>query len=282
MKKILLLLIFSTFLIAKVNTVVTILPQKTFVEKIGGNKVNVSLMVLPGNSPHTYEPKPSQMKHISNADIYFSIGVKFDKVWIPKFQSLNKTMQIVKTEQGIEKIEIAEHSHSEEGGHDHGAHTLDPHIWNSPKNVKNIVKNIYDTFVVADSQNKEYYKANYKAFLEEIDETDKKINDILLTLDDKAKFVVFHPSWGYFAKEYRLTQVAIELGGKNPKAKHIKKIIETINKSYIEAVITAPEFSDNVAKQIAKQTGIKVIKISPLSPNWSKNLINLSKAIANK
>ena len=113
-----------------------------------------------------------------------------------------------------------------------------------------------------------------------IEQTDKKINDILLT-DDMAKFLVFHPSWGYFAKQYRLTQVAIESGGKKPKAKRIKKIIEETKKDYYNVIITSPEFSDKSAKVIANQSGIKVIKISPLSADWSNNLINMAKAIAN-
>ncbi len=285
MKKLILLIAISTYMVAKINTVVSILPQKTFVEKIGGDKVNVSLMIQPGNSPHTYEPKPSQMKDIAKADIYFSIGVEFDTVWLEKFLALNKTMAVVKLDSGIEKIEIEEHSHGEEEGHegdDHSNHTLDPHVWTTPKNVKVIAKNIYNTLVETDIANKEYYKKNYDKFLAEIEETDKKINDILLALDDKAKFVVFHPSWGYFAKDYKLTQVAIESGGKNPKAKHLQKIISTIKNDYIEVVITAPEFNDTTAKMIADATGIKVIKVSPLNPKWSKNLINLSNAIAGK
>lgn len=286
MKKILLVLVvFSTFLFAKVNVVVTILPQKTFVEKIGADKVNVEAIVKPGNSPHTYEPKPSQMKYVSNADIYFSIGVEFEQVWLKKFQTMNEKMLLVQSEKGIDKIEIAEHNHGDEEehkGHNHGEHSLDPHVWLSPKSVKIIAKNIYDSLVKIDAKNQEYYKSNYEAFLKEIDNTDRQINDILLSLDDKAKFVVFHPSWGYFAKDYRLTQVAIEAGGKNPKAKHIKEIAETIKNNYIEVIITAPEFSDKVAKQIAKQSGVKVVKISPLSAQWSDNLITLSKAIANK
>jgi len=66
MKKIILLLVLSsTYIFSNINTVVSILPEKTFVKAVGGDKVNVALMVMPGHSPHTYEPKPSQMKEIA-------------------------------------------------------------------------------------------------------------------------------------------------------------------------------------------------------------------------
>jgi zinc transport system substrate-binding protein len=286
MKKLLLLLLVSnSFLMAQVNTVVSILPQKTFVEKIGGDKVNVSVMVLPGNSPHSYEPKPSQMKDIAKADLYFSIGIEFEYAWLNKFTALNSSMKIIKTEQNIKKIEMEEHSHGddeEHAHHDHGGKTLDPHVWTTPSNVKIIAKNIYNALSSSDPSNTKYYKENYEIFLQEINKLDKEINNILLASDDMAKFVVFHPSWGYFAKDYRLTQVALEVGGKNPTIKHMQKVIKSIKENYIEVILTAPEFSDKAAKQIASETGIKVVKISPLNPKWEQNLLNLAKAIANK
>lgn len=282
MKKLFLFFTFSTFLFAKINTVVSILPQKTFVEKIAGDKANVALMVLPGNSPHSYEPKPSQMKDIAKAQVYFKIGIEFDKIWLHKFQATNKNMQIVDSTKGIKRIPLAEHSHGEDEHHNHGEEDgLDPHVWLSPNTVSIMAKNIYDTFVSIDPKNKNYYTTNYKNFLKEIEQTDKAINNILLKLDDMANFLVFHPSWGYFAKQYRLTQVAIESGGKKPKAKQIQKIIDKTKTDYFQVILTAPEFSDKSAHVIAKQSGINVVKISPLSADWSNNLIFLAKVIAN-
>ena len=283
MKKLLLLLFVSTYTFAKINAVVSIVPQKTFAEKIGGDKVNVSVMVLPGHSPHSYEPKPSQMKDIAKAQVYFKIGIEFEKAWLPKFQSVNKTMKMVDSSEGIKRIPLAEHSHGEDDHHNHDEEDgLDPHVWLSPENAEVIAKNIYDTFVEMDSKNKDYYESNYQSVLKEIAQTDKQVNDILLKTDDMAKFIVFHPSWGYFAKQYRLTQVALESGGKKPKAKHIQEIIESTKRAYYQVIVTAPEFSDKSAKVIAAQSGLKVVKISPLASNWSQNLIKLAKAIANQ
>jgi zinc transport system substrate-binding protein len=279
MKKILFLLISANFLFAQINTIVSIAPQKYFVKKIGGDKVSVSAMVLPGNSPHTYEPKPTQMIAVSKADIYFSIGIEFEHAWLNKFQSTNKNMLIIDNTKDIKKIAMAEHKHGEEEHHSE-EDGLDPHVWLSTSTAKVMAKNIYEGLIKVDMSNKNYYQANYENLLKEIDILKSKINDILLRTDDMAKFIVFHPSWGYFAKEFRLVQVAIEVGGKNPKGKHIRHIIKEAKKSYYEVIITAPEFNDSSAKLIAREAGVKVVKVSPLEEQWDKNLIKFAKAIA--
>ena len=277
MKKLILMSIIaiSTFSYANVNVVVSVLPQKTFVEAIGGEKVNVSLMVKPGNSPHSYEPKPSQMKDISKADIYFAIGVEFEKVWLPKFINQNKNMDVISLDEGVQKASMVKHSG------DKKKESLDPHIWTSPLNVKIIAKNIYNSLIKEDKKNSNYYKTNYENFLKHISDTDKKIKKILVDIETGSKFMVFHPAWGYFARDYGLTQLAIEAGGKNPKPKQVMHLISEAKQENVKAVFTAPEFSEKVAKQIAKAVGVPVIKISPLNPKWSKNLQKLAKAIAN-
>jgi len=293
MNKILLIItiLLSNYLIAKVNTIVSILPQKTFVKAIGGDKVNVSLMVKPGNSPHTYEPKPSQMRDISKADIYFAIGVEFEKIWLPKFTNQNNTMKIANLAKNITKSPIIKHHHESEDSNHHDEHaneqheekiSLDPHIWTSTNNVKIIIKNILDTLVIYDKKNESYYKQNYINFLSKINATDKKIKKILKDTKKEAKFMVFHPAWGYFAKQYNLIQLVIEVEGKSPKPKQIAYLIEEAKEENVNAILTAPEFSDSIAKQIANELNISVIKISPLNPKWSQNLINLANAITNK
>jgi len=265
---------------AKINTVVSILPQKTFLKAIGGDKVNIALMVKPGNSPHTYEPKPSQMIDISKADIYFSIGIQFEEAWLPKFATQNKNMKIVNIGKSVKRIAMAEHHHNEDEHEEHNS--LDPHIWTSPNNVKIIAKNILTHLVEIDKNNKKYYEKNYDIFINSVNNTNTKIKEILNETNKGTKFMVFHPAWGYFAKQYSLVQVPIEIEGKKPKPRDIIKLIKDAKKQNIKAILTAPEFSDKLAKQIAKELNIPIIKISPLNPKWSNNLINLAKTISNK
>jgi zinc transport system substrate-binding protein len=277
----------TTITYANINAVVSILPQKTFLKKIGGDKVNISVMVKQGSSPHSYEPKPSQMRNINNADIYFSIGIDFEDTWLNKFKDLNTDMIVKDMGNEIEKISIVQHSHhknkqskNENHNHAHTGYKKDPHIWLSPINVKIIATNIYKELSQIDKKNKSYYKINLENFLEEITQTDIKIKQLLKNTPAHSKFMVFHPSWGYFARDYSLIQFAIESGGKSPKPKQIAYLIDAAKEEKVKALFTAPEFSTKTAKQIAKEVGVPVVKISPLSAQWSENLIGLAEAIS--
>lgn len=291
MKKITLIFLLSTtYIFSNINAVVSILPEQTFVKAIGGDKVDVSLMVQPGNSPHTYEPKPSQMIEIAKADLYFAIDVEFEHVWLPKFKNLNPKMQIIDLADKITKMQMAkdhdnvkhEDDEADEHHNEHNHEGEDPHIWTSPANVKIIAQNIYNALKKEDPENTNYYKENLDMFLAFIDETDRQIIDILSSLENGKKFMVFHPSWGYFAKAYNLTQIAVEVEGKEPKPKELIHLLEEAKEEKVKAIFTQPEFSDTVAKIIAKELQIPVVKVSPLAPNWSENLINIAHAIAGK
>ena len=289
MKKItLIFLLLTSYIFSNINAVVSILPEQTFVKAIGGDKVNVSLMVQPGNSPHTYEPKPSQMIDIAKADLYFAIDVEFEDVWLPKFQSLNPKMHVIDLADNVTKMQMQDKHEAEPENEHHNEHDEhkhegeDPHIWTAPSNVKIIAENIYNALKKIDPVNADYYKRNLDIFLASIDETDRQIIHILSFIEDERRFMVFHPSWGYFAKAYNLEQIAVEVEGKEPKPKELIHLLTEAKEEKVKAIFTQPEFSDTVAKIIAKELHIPVVKVSPLAANWSENLINIAKAIAGK
>jgi len=278
-KTITLLLLLTSYIFSNINTIVSIAPQMSFVKAIGGDKVDVSHMVQIGNSPHTYEPKPSQMTAIAKSQLYFAIGVEFEHVWLPKFQSLNAQMKVVDLSQGIEKIEMVHHeAHESQAEHAHEG--KDPHIWTSPANIKVIAQNIYKVLSAIDTNNTKFYEKNLHTFLAQIDATDMQIQKTLYSLKGSRNFMVFHPSWGYFAKAYNLTQVAVEVEGKSPKPRELVHLIQEAKKQSVTAIITQPEFSDSSAKIIARELHIPVVKLSPMAPNWSENLIKMAKTIA--
>ena len=301
MKKVLFMvfLVISSLSAQVKDVTVSILPQKYFVEKIAGDKINVNVMVKPGFSPATYEPKTSQMKKLSSSIVYFAIDVPFEDSWLKKFENANKKMMIVDTSNGIKKLEMQEHVHHDEHAKmtrwtpcrtrqensdehaDHDEHEgLDPHVWTDPIFVKIQAKNIYDALVKVDNKNALFYKKNYESFLLELDLLHKKIETILKPYKDKA-FMVFHPSWGYFAKRYSLEQFAIESEGKEPKPKELVELIKDAKEHNIKVVFVAPQFSQNSARTIAKSINGKVIAIDTLSLDWNNSLIKTAEVIAN-
>ena len=279
MKKILLVFAFLiSFLNASTNQLtVNILPQKYFVQKIVKDKFDINVMVKPGSSPHNFEPKPSQMKLLDESKAYFLIGDPSEKAWLDRFKQNTKNTLFVDTTIGIEKIQMQPDEHEHEH-HDHDHSGLDPHIWLDPVLVKIQAKNIYEAVLKVDSTNSEFYKANYEAFIKELDALDKEIETILNPYKGKA-FMVFHPSWGYFAKRYNLEQIAIEVQGKEPKPNELIKLIEEAKKHDIKIVFVSPQFSQKSAKAIASSVNAGVVHIDPLAENWAEALVNTAKEI---
>ena len=282
MKKLLIILLFTTLSFATTNVVVSIIPQKIFVEKIAGDRATVTVMVEPGASPHNYSPKPSLMRAVTKADLYLSIGVEFEDVWLSKFQNQNREMLLVDSSKGVKKHHLKESEHSLKKQHKQKEESLDPHIWVDPQNVKIIVQNIYHTFVKLDVNNSAFYKKNYEAYLKELDALDLELKEILKTTPKGSTFMVFHPSWGYFAERYALTQLSVEVEGKEPKPKMLINIIKRAKEEKVDAIFTQPEFSDKASQNISRNLNIPVLKASPLAKNWAENLKKLARAIAHK
>lgn len=270
---------------------VTIAPQKYFVDKISGGLIPASVMILPGANPHAYEPKPKQMAELAKASIYFTIGDTFDTVWMERIKGTNPGITVVRTEDGVEKIPMEGEKHHEDhsthqehdaehhGGHDHGG--LDPHIWLDPSLVKIQAQNIRDGLCAIDPQHADQYRANAEAFLRELDALDTEIRAILAPIPkERRTFLVFHPSWGYFARAYDLRQASIEIEGKEPSPRELAGIIELGREIGAKVIFVQPQFSEKSAAVIAKQIGARVVRLDPLAQDWADNLRQAAKAMA--
>lgn len=285
MKKILMLLsIFVVGLVAKPVVTVSIIPEKYFVEQIAGDTVDVSIMVRKGAEPATYEPKPKQMSDLAKSDIYFAIGVPFEKVWLKKFKSLYPKLNVVMTSDGIKKRKMKAHHHHHEGEAHHDEHEthhakLDPHIWLDPQLVKIQAETIANALMKKYPKNKALYKKNLDTFLTKLDALDKEIVGLLKDKKGK-KFLVFHPAWGYFADRYGLVQEAIEIEGKEPKPKALKEIINEAKEDGVGVIFVQPQFSQKSAKTIALAIKGEVLAIDPLESDWANGLKKSAKILS--
>lgn len=263
----------------KLQIVVSILPQKYFVERIGDRHVTVTAMVPPGAEPHTFEPKPEQLKALSQASAYLRIRIEFESAWMNKFTAANPRMLIIDTTQGIQRIPISA-KFQEKGETAHAGETLDPHIWLSPKLVKVQAQTIYEALVKLDAPHQAAYQANLQRFLTDLDQLDADIRQSLKGVTNR-KFIVFHPGWGYFARDYQLEQVPIEVGGQEPSAAELAQLIRQAKRENIKVVFAEPQFSQRAAETIAKEIGGKVLLIDPLAQDWMKNMQKVSSTFAN-
>jgi zinc transport system substrate-binding protein len=239
----------------KIGVVVTILPQAEFVESVGGEKVTVTVMVPPGQDPHTYAPTLNQLVAVKQAKLYVEVGsgVEFELAHMDGIVEANRNMLVVDCSKGVELIED------------------DPHIWLSPRNAKIMVENICDGLIQVDPQDRDYYIQNENEYLAKLDKLDTDIKSSLGGITNRW-FIVFHPAWAYFAADYNLTQVAIEIEGKTPSPKDVADVVHEAKEHNIKMVFASPEFDVKGAQTIAEAIGGRVALIDPLARDYINNM----------
>ena len=266
----------------RITVFVSINPQQYFVQQIGKDRVDVRVMVPPGASPATYEPRPKQMADLSAARVYFAIGVAFENAWLEKISAVNPGMKVVHTDNGIKKIPMADHFHPDQASRDYRKENhsdeddrsgpgLDPHIWLSPPLVKIQARAILTALQDIDPGHQDRYAANYYQFIARIDELDADLKQTFAGKQHR-QFMVFHPAWGYFGRAYGLQQVPIEIEGKSPKPARLKALIEHAREKGIRVIFVQPQFSSKSAELVAREIGGQVVLADPLAEDWLANL----------
>lgn len=273
---------------------VTIEPQRYFAEKIAGDKFKINCVVPAGQSPETYDPTPQQMIQVGKSIAYLRIGpIGFEQAWMDKIRENNPKLEIFDTSEGMKLLTDTEedaHAH-DHADHDHDAHAaedahhhhhhggVDPHIWSSIAGAKVVAWNTLNAFIALDPDNTEYFWKNYNELVDEIDKTETEIKQLLDPLTDRT-FIIYHPALTYFADEFNLIQLCIEMDGKEPSPAQLKMLVETARENNARVVFIQQEFDQKNAELIAKETGCKLTVINPLAYDWSKEMIHIAKALA--
>ncbi len=289
MNKIILILIVTAVLIScqsgktkkgepgKKVVTVSILPEKTFVEKIAGNDFEINVLIPSGASPAAYTLLPSQLREISRSVVWFRIGyIGFEYSWKEKIEQANTNMQVVDLSEGLDLIADKKEQH---GDHVHMG-GVDPHIWLSPVLVKQMAKRIAAVLCDLNPKKETVYKTNYIKFAKEIDQLDNQIKSALKEFEGK-KIIVYHPSLSYFARDYGLAQYSLEPGGKETTPQHMAKIVDIANKDNIKVIYIQSEFDKEYARVFANEIKGEIVQVSPLNPDWENNLLEITNALIN-
>ncbi len=255
---------------------VSILPQKYFVEQIAGNLLQVNVLVPPGSSPHNYEVLPSQMKDLAKSKAWLQIGLlTFEDAWKGKLADINKDLQIVNCSEGI--LPLAGDDHHEEG-HEH-AGAFDPHVWLAPTEVKTLAQNTLKTLTKSFPEHAPEFEKNYSRFILKIDSLSAQIDQKLGSLKNR-NILIFHPALAYYARQFKLEQIPLELDGKEPSPKHMKDIVDLAHQQNIHVIFIQKEFDSAFAKQMAQEINGEVLVIDPLDYNWEKQMLDITEKIA--
>ncbi len=255
----------------KIKVFVSIIPQAYFVERVGGEYVEVEVLVGPGQSPATYEPTPRQMSQLGSSRVYFRIGVPFEKVFMPKISSAFSQLSIVDTSAGVPLLYF---------NRSDGRQVADPHIWLDPKRVKIQAETICTELIRLAPDHTDVFRQNLEAFQEDLDAVDASIAESLETLRGGTLYV-FHPAFGYFAQSYGLQQVAIEVEGKQPSARQLSDLINRAREDKVKIIFVQPQYSKKNAQTIAREISGAVVPINPLPEDYLEELRMMASVIKN-
>ena len=259
----------------KLTVAVSIVPQAWLVETIGGAHVEVVTLVSPGDSPATYLPSDAQISQLMRATVYFRIGVPFENGrW---FQALRqvRTLHVVDTRKGITLRRMTTRRGHDEA-HDHGGD--DPHIWLSPALLETQAVTVATALCQLDPDHQTAYRANLAAVRATLEATDRAIRDRLEPIRGRA-FLVFHPSWGYFADAYGLEQIAIESAGKAPSDHELTAVAAAARRGGIKVVFVQPQIEGNAARAVAQSIDGRVAELDPLAPDVPRNLLHVAEVL---
>ena len=272
----------SCSMVSNENTkiLVSILPQQEFIKAIGGDLVDVNVLIPPGGSPATYSPTAKELVNVQNAQVYFRIGhIPFEEEYVSRFQELNPSLKIIDTSENIDLLYFdSEHTH-EEHAHEEEENFVDPHVWLSPKRVKKQVELIYDELVKVLPESNDYLTQNKNQYIESLDSLDLYLQNVFNNLSVK-KILVFHPSWGYLADDYGFEQIAIEEMGKDATAESLSVVVDMAKAENIKFIIVQEQFNKEIAASIAQEIDGEVINLDPLAPNYVENMKNIGETIS--
>jgi zinc transport system substrate-binding protein len=260
---------------------VSILPQVEFVKQVAGNiNTDILVMIPPGASPATYEPAPDQMKKLSKVKIYFKVGTRlpFEQVWLSKIIDVNPGMLVIDCSKDIELLSGVEETGSH-NGNDTYVYGQDPHIWCSPHNVILMIDNMVEGLIAFDPENEKTFRKNAELYKQQLVVLSSEIKNLFKSKTNR-KFIIFHPAWGYFARDFDLTQVPIEIEGKEPGAGDLKKLIQIAGEESLKVVFATPQFNLETAEVIASAIDGKVEFIDPLRQDYLSNLSEVAIKLA--
>lgn len=254
----------------KLNVVATTSIVADVVTNVGGDAVNVQILIPVGTDPHSFDPTPQDIAKVADADIVFANGAGLEKFMQTLLESAGATDKIVEVSDGIELREFAgndDHDHEEaeeheEGDHDHAG--SDPHTWVDPNNVMVWVENIEAALSEADSANAETYATNAAAYTAELEDVDAWIREQIATLPEgNRKIVTDHQLLGYYVEEYGLEMVGAIIPSysslSEPSAQELAAIEDAIRETGVKAVFVGNTVNPTLAERVAEDTGVGLI-----------------------
>jgi zinc transport system substrate-binding protein len=242
----------------RLAVVASIAPLADFARQVGGDYVDVTLLLPPGASPHTYEPTPRVIRKITAARVFIRVGAGLE-FWADRLvTAANSGILRVTCTEGVELLQSDDREHAGEGH-------ADPHVWLDPVLCMRVVEKIRDAFAKEDPAHADAYGRNAAAYTARLAALDREIAGRVGQFRVKS-YITFHPAWSYFSRRYGLSVAGVieEGPGREPGPRHLGAIISRLKAMKTKVVFAEPQFSPKVAEAIAAEAGARVLFLDPL------------------
>ena len=261
---------------AKISIVSTLFPTYDFAKNIGGDKVEVTLLLPPGVEPHSFDPTPGDVVKINSADIFVYTG-EFMEPWANDIiKGTDTKVKIVDASSGIALMKEADdgdedEDEHEEGGHEHEeehAHHhhggVDPHIWLDFENAQKMAQNISDALQTIDPENAAYYQNNFETYKIILANLDNEYKNTLMACETNTIVYGGHYAFGYLAKRYGLGYVAAQgfSPDAEPSAKDMVDMVEQIKKDNIRYIFYEELTSPKIAETLSGETDAQMLLLN--------------------
>ena len=234
---------------AEVKVVATLVLFADFVRQVGGDRVDVSTLIPAGADPHTYEPVPSRVAKLANADLVIVNGLGLEAAVQDVIEeNTPSSTPIIELSEGLSVIT-------------NGHQSANPHLWLDVRNAIAYVEHIRDALVEIDPAGTETYRANADGYLAELRTLDEEVAAAIDSIpSDRRKLVTFHDAFPYLAQRYGLQMVGVVVAspGKEPSAKDVANLVEAIAAEDVPAVFKEPQFSARILELAAGDAGVEV------------------------
>ena len=252
---------------------VSILPQKNLVQRVGGANVQVQVLVKAGQDPHSFKPTPKQILALAAVDAFFTLGLSFEARLIEKIRSGRPGLTVLAMDKNVQRRALQTLPDAESN-----AGEPDPHIWLSPELILIQLRNIYSGLTAIDPQKTDEYRRNLNTVLAELAGVDREISGGLRPFEGRSIFV-FHPAFGYFTDYYGLHQVSVEVEGKRPSPKQLERLIQAARLASTKTIFVQRQFDSKSAEVLAESIGGAAVALDPMAADVIANLKDIAAAI---
>jgi ABC-type Zn uptake system ZnuABC Zn-binding protein ZnuA/uncharacterized membrane protein YraQ (UPF0718 family) len=252
---------------AHVEVVTSIYPLELIVRALGGDRVNVSTLLPPGASPHTFEPLPGDVARLAGARYFVRAGGGLD-VWAEKLTAVAQPSLETIVVLDLDAVDGLHSDERHDRHHEKGNGTgpIDPHIWLDPILVRDaLIPGLLQRLIAADPGGAQEYRAGAARFAGNLTALDEEIRTVLAPAAARA-YVAYHDSWRYFARRYGLETLGVvhEFAGEEPTPLELARLVSAARDAAVPAILVEPQFSPRVAQVIAAEFGGHTIQVDPL------------------